>query len=154
MHAICLHFIQELELTFPRKEYIFHPQYTVAHNKKRGPNPRADMCIVASGEIPRVLYECKTNVGHNVMQLDGKDIIEVLLQGYYCLRTYSVPKMLICLTDLFKWHYLLIESSKSKKMILKGYHKIDFLQLENKPSVSLPLSSLQKHTNFLIEMER
>ncbi len=112
------------------------------------------MCILDSGEIPRVLYECKTNVGHNVMQLNDKDLIEILLQGYYCLRTYSVPKMLICLTDFFTWHYLLIELSKSKKIILKRYHKVEFLQLENRSSVSLPLSSLQKHTNFLIEMER
>ncbi len=55
------------------------------------------------------------------MQLIDKDIIEVLLQGYYCLQNHNVTKMLICLTDLREWHYMLIESSENKKMVVKGY---------------------------------
>ncbi len=64
--------------------------------------------------------------------------------------------LLICLTDLHDWHYMLIESSANKKMVVKGYQHIEGLHTEQGTqgttlSVSLPLSRLQKHTNFLID---
>ncbi len=132
------------------------PQYTVG-NCKPGSNPQTDTCIayvVSSEEKPRVLYECKTDLGHTPMQLSDKDIIEVLLQGYYCLQKHNVTKMLICLTDLFDWHYMLIESSPSKKMVVKGYQHMEGLQTKRGAALSVPLSLLQKHTKFVIEMER
>ncbi len=88
------------------------------------------------------------------MQLNNKDIIEVLLQGYYCLQKHKLKKMLICLTDLIEWHYMQIESTENKKMVVKGYRHFKGLQTEQGAAVSLPLLNLQTHTKFLIDMER
>ncbi len=158
---MCYYFIKRLQHTFLGKKYIYYPQYAVIRNRKPGPNPQTDACIacVASEEDdkPRVLYECKTRLAPIPCQLNEKDIIEVLLQGYYCLQKDNVTKLLICLTDLHDWHYMLIESSANKKMVVTGYQHIEGFQAgtQGMPmSFSLSLSQLEKHTNFLIEMER
>ncbi len=158
LHAICLHFIREFEQAFSGKEYTYCPQAIELDKYNR--EEEDDKCIsyvVHSGKIPRMLYECKTNLGRNPLQLNSEDIIELLLQGYYCLQNYNVTKMLICLTDLCEWHYMLIESSsENEKMVVTGYRHMKGLQPQQgiNASYSMPLSLLQKHTNFLIEMER
>ena len=65
---MCLYFVQRLEQTFSGKKYMYYPQYTVTRNRKPGSNPQTAH-VVSSEEIPRVLYECKTHLGHTPMQL-------------------------------------------------------------------------------------
>ncbi len=158
LHAFCLHFIRELEQAFSGKEYTYYPQDIEVDKYNHEQEVDKYMAyVVHSGKIPRVLYECKTNLGQNPLQLNSKDIIDLLLQGYYCLQNYNVTKMLICLTDLCEWHYMLIESSpENEKMVVTGYRHMEGLQLQQgiNTSYSMPLSLLRKHTNFLIEMER
>ncbi len=155
--CMCLHFVQQLEHVFSGESYKYYPQYTVAQNRKPGSNPQTDSCVVhvvSSEAIPRMLYECKTSLAHTPLQLNNKDIIEVLLQGYYCLQKHKLKKMLICLTDLIEWHYMQIESTENKKMVVKGYRHFKGLQTEQGTTVSFPLLNLQAHTKFLIDMER
>ena len=49
-----------------------------------------------------------------ILQISDKDLVEVLLQGYYCLQYCKMKKILVCLTDLAVWHYMLLESSGNK----------------------------------------
>ena len=92
LSVMCLYFVQRLELAFSGSSYKYYPQYTVARNRKRGLNPQTDSCVahlLSSGAIPRVLYECKKSLAHTPLQLENKDIIEVLLQGYYCVQKHK-----------------------------------------------------------------
>ncbi len=153
LSIICVHFVSVLEREFSAT-YLYSNQHSVTHSAKSGPDPRSDSCVVLldSHSIPRFLYEAKTVTQHTVMQLADKDVIEVLLQGYYCIRYNNINKMVICLTDLVDWHYMLIEAS-NEKIAIKGYKVIHGMS-SHLPQMEYSKRDLQEHTKFIIEMER
>ena len=84
---LCIHFIRVLSLEFLGHEYTYGTQFSVANNAKRGQSPHTDSCVVLIGStIPRFLYECKPKISPYIGQLVSNDLIEVLLQGYYCIH--------------------------------------------------------------------
>ncbi len=147
---LCVHFASALHREF-RSTYKYCNQFKVTTNAKQGPPPRSDSCVVLvdSKSIPRFLYECKISLQHTIMQLNDKHLIEVLLQGYYCLQHYEVERMLICLTDLVEWHYFLIEESNEKMKIT--HHKLIYMAMVDGVFSE---TGLLEHTNFVIKMER
>ncbi len=150
---ICVHFVSVLEREF-KATYLYSNQHSVTQSAKPGPDPSSDSCVVLldSKRIPRFLYEAKSSIQHTVMQLADKDVIEILLQGYYCIRHNNINKMVICLTDLVDWHYMLIEAS-NEKIAIKGYKLIHGMSSQL-PQMEYSKRDLQEHTKFIIEMER
>ncbi len=149
--VLCVHFSSELHRKFG-VDYMYINQYQVANNLKQGQNPRSDSCVVLVDRqfTPRFLYECKTRTAPTILQLDDKDVVEVLLQGYYCLKHYETKKMLISLTDLLHWHYFQIEESNQKMKVTGCKYITMALDEENMYSES----DLVEHTQFVIQMER
>ncbi len=149
LSIICVHFVSVLKSEF-QDAYKYSNQHSVALTGKPGPSPSTDSSVIlVSHERPRFLFELKASVQHTIMQLTDKDVIEVLLQGYYCIRHNKLKKLVICLTDLVEWHYMLIEAS-NEKIALIGYKYICGMS----PSRKYSKCDLQEHTKFIIEMER
>ncbi len=144
----CIYITRTLSNQFRDNTYKYGNQFSVVRTSKRGPPAQTDSCVVLIGStVPRFLYECKPQLSPNVEQLSSKHIIEVLLQGYYCVKHYKVSKMFVCLTDLADWHYMRIEL-KDSKIAITGYKHIAGI---NKKKIST--TSLTLHTQFIVGME-
>ena len=89
---------------------------------KRGQRPACDGALCASllqtsdlgGTRPQVLYEYKPRVDTRLMAVDPNDLMEVVLQGYYCLCQYKLETVLHCLTDLQQWYYFQLKREDNK----------------------------------------
>ncbi len=85
LSTVCFHFVSVL-----RREFKNVYKYSIRHPvTKQGPSPCPSSCVVlvaGSNTIPRFLYECKVSLQHSILQLKDKDVIEALLQEYYCIQ--------------------------------------------------------------------
>ena len=76
-------------------------QFPVINEKvKRGVKPSYDaaVCAIVSldgGLSPVILYEYKPTVDTREDHVDPHDLMEVVLQGYYCLRQYSKQSYIV-----------------------------------------------------------
>ena len=59
----------------------------------------AAVCAVMTCKKPVILYEYKPTVDTRHEHVKTDDLMEVLLQGFYCLRQYRVHTVIQCLTD-------------------------------------------------------
>ena len=94
---LCVHFASTLAAAF-QMEFEYVNQFRVTKTSKSGPPPQTDSAValvVGGGCIPRILYECKTIVASFCNQIADGDLIEVLLQGYYCLKYYKLNRLMI-----------------------------------------------------------
>lgn len=83
------------------KVYYYHNQYTVAKTSNAGANPSTDSAIVSlenEHRIPEVLYEYKPVMDFDLERVEGKAVIEGLLQARYCVQFYlSFIVLRICM---------------------------------------------------------
>ena len=109
----------------------------VVNAVKRGQKPACDgaLCAILASEpagqpesgddtTPVVLYEYKPTVDTRCDTVNPDDLLELVIQGYYCLRQYNLRTLLHCLTDLQQWYYfkLTYEHSQVKCMWFKDFH--------------------------------
>ena len=135
------------------REYKHLPQYTVASNSKAGQNPRADGAVVLvkvinsgasmQSRIPVVLYELKPAV-------QPTHLMEVMLQGYYCIKYNKLETLLVCLIDTFTWQYfkLTTKSTSCRTISVEGYKIFDTRTTEEDPYTG----SLEEHFRFLVDV--
>ena len=149
---LCVHFASTLAAAF-QKEFKYVNQFRVTKTSKSGPPPQTDsavaLVLAKGGCTPRILYECKTTIPHYPTQIPDGDLIEVLLQGYYCLKYYKLNRLMVCLTDLTVWHYMLIENSGEK---IKITHHDQWIGLT--ATSTFDGDTLLKHSKFIIEVEK
>ena len=77
---------------------------------KPGAKPACDgaVCAIVSSALkiyPLILYEYKPTVESRCDHVNHHDLMEALIQAFYCLHQYPVS-ILLCLTDMRQWHYL------------------------------------------------
>ena len=81
--------------------------------------PACDAAVVAivdGSTKPFVLFEYKPAVDLRKDSLGRQDLMEVLIQGYYCLYQHDVSSMLYCLTYLERFYYFKMEKAETRKM--------------------------------------
>ena len=83
----------------------------VLHTRKRGQKPSScdgTISAVASPSLnhPVILYEYKPTVHPDPLIVNPDHLMELFLQGCYCLWQYKLQSIVHCLTDLNSWHYL------------------------------------------------
>ena len=54
---------------------------------------------------PVLLYECKSIVDSCCGGVPPGHLLELFVQGYYCLRSHKIESVLHYITDLYVWHY-------------------------------------------------
>ena len=89
---------------------------------------------------PLILYEYKPIVDPRCEAVNEDHLMEVLLQGYYCLRQYKLPTIIHCLTDLYQWYYF--------KLVLDG-DKIECKWYREFISEAPQLADMESHVSFL-----
>ena len=84
----------------------------VLHTRKRDQKPSCDGTISAVASVnlpvnlPVILYEYKPTVHPDPLIVNPDHLMELFLQGCYCLWQYELQSIVHCLTDLNSWHYL------------------------------------------------
>ena len=70
----------------------------------------------ATANKPVILYEYKPVVDTRYNYVNKDYLMEVLLQGYYCLCQYHVHAVIQCLTDLNQWYYFRVDHVPGRKV--------------------------------------
>lgn len=109
--------------------YKCHPQRNVAKNSNPGQNPSTDIaiilkCLTGDSYISKVLYEYKPSVASFLAILDGRHLIELILQCFYVVRYEKQEKIMGCLTDLINWHYFEFCLKLDGKLEITKYFRI------------------------------
>ena len=112
-----------------------------------GRDPSTDGAVVAIQEVtggetekPVLIYEYKPVVHPSAPGV--RDLLEALIQVFYCFRQYRIKSCLLCLTDLHTWHYFKANSRM----------EIEWMKVlrEASPTPNLPcLPALQDHRSFI-----
>ena len=91
----------------------------VVDKLKWGVRPACDAAVVAiidGNEKPLVLFEYKPIVDQRKDVVVRQDLIEIMIQGYYCLYQHGVSSVIHCLTDLQQFYYFKMEKAERSKM--------------------------------------
>ena len=85
------------------KNFAIRMEYSVVTTALPGKNPSADAAVlsVVSNNQPLLLYEYKPVVDVRRLSVNAQHLLELLIQGFYCLRNKGITKLLYCLTDLY-----------------------------------------------------
>ena len=88
----------------------------VLHTRKRGQKQSCDSAIsaITSVNIPVILYEYKPSVHPAPLIVNSDHLMELFLQGCYCLWEYDLQSIVHCLTDLNSWHYFKLKKEDGK----------------------------------------
>ena len=122
-------------------------QFPVITEKvKPGAKPACDgatCAIVILNEkdtlLPVILYEYKPKVDPRTNFVDHHHLVEMVIQGYYCLHQYKTRTIIQCLTDLFQFYYFKVDVANQGKVKFTWYKRI----CENSLNV-------ESHLNFLL----
>ena len=127
------------------KKFAILMEYSVITTALPGKNPSANAAVlsVVSNEHPLLLYEYKPVVDTRRLSVNAQHLMELLIQGFYCLRNKGVTKLLHCLTDLYVWHYFMLSLNESCQGLIIEWTKT-FVY-------GPPLQqSVWEHYNFLV----
>ena len=99
----------------------------VVETTKSGSKPSCDgnICVPLRNAKPLILYEYKPVVDMRMNSVDHRSLMEVLIQGVYCLNQYRVSTVIQCLTDLQQSYYFGVDkvgSTQVKYTWYKGFH--------------------------------
>ena len=107
----------------------------VVDTLKRGQKPACDgaLCAILKSShlgcqphsiLPVVLYEYKPIVDTRLLSVNPDDLMEMFIQGYYCLCQYKLETIIHCLTDLQQWYYFQLrkESARMRCMWYNVFH--------------------------------
>ena len=90
---------------------------------QRGVNPNTDAALVlvldSKKRKPAVLYEYKPRIAGEVKGLSIKDLMELFIQGYYCMIKHSLQSCVLCLTDSIMWHYFGVNVNEEPQIGIK-----------------------------------
>ena len=64
--------------------------------------------------LPLALHEYKPTVDTRLLSVNPNQLMEVVLQGYYCLCQYKLNSIIHWLTDLQQWYYFRLSCERSK----------------------------------------
>ena len=101
---------------------------------KPGQKPACDGAVCAtimrSGDKkptnhPQVLYKYKPVVDTRFMSVNPSHLMEVLIQGYYCLHQYELKSIIHCLTDLEQWYYFHFTLEGDRKVMCTWYNEFN-----------------------------
>ena len=90
---------------------------------KPGTKPAA-ICAIDSSISPLIIYEYKPVVDPRCDHVNHHDLMEALIQAFYCLQQYDVSTVLLCLTDMKQWYYFRADLVQAKLKI-KWYKAIN-----------------------------
>ena len=127
------------------KKFALLMEYSVVTTALPGKNPSADAAVlsVVSNNQPLLLYEYKPVVDVRRLSVNAQHLMELLIQGFYCLRNKGITKLLHCLTDLYAWHYFMLSLNEScQGLIIIEWSKTFVYGSPLQPSV-------REHYNFL-----
>ena len=99
--------------------------------KKRGQKPACDGAVCATimrsdgKNHPQVLYEYKPVVDTRFMSVNPNHLMEVLIQGYYCLHQYEPKSIIHCLTDLDQWYYFHFTLEEDRTVMCTWYNEFN-----------------------------
>ena len=110
--------------------------------EKPGTKPACDGAICAivscdSSISPLIIYEYKPVVDTRCDRVNHHDLMEALIQAFYCLQQYRVSKVLLCLTDMEQWYYFRAELVQAKLKIT--WYK----------AINEAMASVESHKEFL-----
>ncbi len=74
----------------------------------------AIVAVISDDKVPIILNEYKPVVDLRWDFVERHHLMEVLIQGYYCLYQHKVPTIIHCLTDLSQWYYFKVKPCKLK----------------------------------------
>ncbi len=107
---------------------------------KPGQKPATDtaVCVVTTHLTkPVILFEYKPVVDLRPKHVNRDHLMEVLIQGFYCLIQYRVRAVIQCLTDLNQWYYFRLERVfGGKKVHIKYSWYKSFCGMDVKSHVS------------------
>ena len=110
--------------------YKYELEFTVMKTSRT--NPATDGAVIVavhdsspSYPHPVIIYEYKPVVDPQMSVADKKDITELLIQGFYCFRQYEIDECLLCLTDLYRFHYMKVTKAV-RTMAIKWAKSISF----------------------------
>ena len=98
----------------------------VLHTRKRGQKPSCHSAIsaITSVNLPVILYEYKPTVHPDPLIVNPDHLMELFLQGCYCLWQYKLQSIVHCLTDLNSWHYFKLKKERGGKVGSQWCHSI------------------------------
>ena len=108
-------------------------------------NPSTDGAVVAVHQVmslqsKQILMPVEYKPLVHPVAPNARDLVELLIQGFYCFHEYKIHACLLCLTDLHTWHYF-----KAKKDM-----KIEWATSMVEERSSIPdLQVVQSHISFL-----
>ena len=96
---------------------------------KPGAKPACDgaICAIVSSAFkiaPLKLYEYKPTVDTRCDHVNHHDLLEALIQAFYCLHQDHVSTVLLCLPDMRQWYYFRADLVQVKLKIT-GYKAIN-----------------------------
>ena len=110
--------------------------------RKPGTKPACDgaICAIvscASKISPLILYEYNPTVDTRCDHVNHHDLMEALIQAFYCLHQYHVSTVLLCLTDMKQWYYFRADLVQAKLKIT--WYK----------AINEAMASVESHKEFL-----
>lgn len=127
--------------------YRYELEFTVMKvSGTPGKNPATDGAVVAAVQVssppniqlqPVIIYEYKPVVDPQIKVVDTKDLTELLIQGFYCFHLFEIDKCLLCLTDLYRFHYMKVTKPASR------------MAIEWAKSISFKQKQIQEHLSFI-----
>ena len=119
-------------------------QFPVVKEKtgKPGTKPTCDgaICAILLSAVkvdPLILYEYKPAVDPQCDYVNPHDLMEALIQAFYCLHQYHVSIVLLCLTDVRQWYYFRADLVQAKLKIT--WYK----------AINEAMASVESHKEFL-----
>ena len=118
---------------------------TVIETMNPDANPSTDFTIVLLSDSgisrrPLVLLEYKPLIADELDDINPRYLMEVILQGYYCMEFYEEKSCILCLTDINRFHYFGVRSSAGG---------IDILWIHSEKKSNDRFTSVLKNCNFL-----
>ena len=111
--VILCHLLNEESSTM---KFAVHMEYSVVTTAMPGKNPSTDAALsIVNDHQPVLLYEYKSVVDTRRLSVNAQHLMELLVQGFYCLRNKGIAKLLHCLTDLYVWHYFMLSLNESRQ---------------------------------------
>jgi hypothetical protein len=128
-----LNIVQKLNEQFVDLKFSADMEYTVMDTKRAGVNPSCDTAMVVTvlsqtDNQPILLYEYKPMVNEYVVDPRGafvntRDLLEALIQGFYCVHFRKVKSIVQCLTDMHTWHFMKL-NKHSNQISIEWYKSI------------------------------
>ena len=102
-------------------------EFPVVKEKTGKPACDGAICAIvscASKISPLILYEYKPVVDPRYDSVNHHDLMEALIQAFYCLHQYHISTVLLCLTDMKQWYYFRADLVQ-EKLKIKWYKAIN-----------------------------